>query len=105
MLSTQPCYAYDEANLQFTGGGNGPYYALIPKTEYSLFYLMGILSHPVFEAMIKAGASEFRGAYYSHGKQFIENLPIRSIDFDSTTPEKGYYDAIIKTTQEIIATK
>lgn len=105
VLSTQPCYAYDQANLQFTGGGNGPYYSLIPKTEYSLFYLMGILSHPVFEAMIKAGASEFRGAYYSHGKQFIENLPIRRIDFSSTTPEKGYYDAIIKTTQEIIATK
>jgi hypothetical protein len=105
VLSTQPCYVYDKANLQFTGGGNGPYYSLIPKTEYSLLYLMGILSHPVFEAMIKAGASEFRGAYYSHGKQFIENLPIRTIDSASNSPEKGYYDAIIKTTQDIITAK
>src|SRR5690606_24949905 len=96
VLSTKPGYVYDQENLQFTGGGNGPYYSLFTNSEYSLFYILGILAHPVIEAMVKSGASEFRGTYYSHGKQFIENLPIRKIDFDNPD-EKRQHDDIVKT--------
>lgn len=31
--------------------------------------------------MVRASSSVFRGGYYSHGKQFLENLPIPDIDF------------------------
>lgn len=104
VLSTKPGYVYDQENLQFTGGGNGPYYSLFTNSEYSLFYILGILAHPVIEAMVKSGASEFRGAYYSHGKQFIENLPIRKIDFDNPD-EKRQHDYIVKTVKQLINTK
>lgn len=104
VLSTKPGYVYDQNNIQFTGGGNGPYYSLFTHSDYSLFYILGILAHPVIEAMVKSGASEFRGAYYSHGKQFIENLPIRKIDFDNPSEKKQYND-IIKTVKQLIITK
>lgn len=104
VLSTKPGYIYDENNIQFTGGGNGPYYSLFTKSEYSLYYIIGILSHPIFEAMIKSRASEFRGAYYSHGKQFIENTPIRIIDFGNEK-EARLYAEIIKIVKELIKTK
>lgn len=104
VLSTKPSYIYDENNIQFTGGGNGPYYALTSHNDYSLLFILGIISHPLFEAMVKAGASEFRGAYYSHGKQFIENLPIKPIDFTNSN-QKEQHDNIVKTVKEIIATK
>ncbi|OWP83931.1 endonuclease [Flavobacterium davisii] len=104
VLSTKPGYVYDQENLQFTGGGNGPYYSLFTNSKYSLFYILGILAHPVIEAMVKSGASEFRGAYYSHGKQFIENLPIRKIDFDNLD-EKQQHDDIVKTVKQLINTK
>lgn len=104
VLATSPPYALDNGNLQFTGGGNGPYYALINNSEYSLLYFLGILSHPIFENKVKAGASEFRGAYYSHGKQFIENLPIRLIDFKDNN-DKRLYKSIIKTVTNLISTK
>lgn len=104
VLSTKPGYVYDQENLQFTGGGNGPYYSLFTHSDYSLFYILGILTHPVIEAMVKSGASEFRGAYYSHGKQFIENLPIRRIDFDNPD-EKRQHDDIVKTVKQLINTK
>lgn len=104
VLSTRPSYIYDDQDLQFTGGGNGPYYSLIPNDEYSIYYILGILSHPLFEKMVKAGASEFRGAYYSHGKQFIENIPIRLIDFKNKE-EKVSYEGIIKLVKELIRTK
>ena len=104
VLATSQPYALDNNDLQFTGGGNGPYYALINRSNYSLLYFLGILSHPLFENMVKAGASEFRGAYYSHGKQFIENIPIRQIDFKNTS-EKEKYNYIIKLVETLIKTK
>jgi hypothetical protein len=61
-----------------TGGGNGPYYMIRPRAPGSLsnLYLLAILNHPLSEAMVRCHTSVFRGGYYSHGKQFIENLPI-----------------------------
>lgn len=104
VLSTKASYIHDADNLQFTGGGNGPYYSLISNSEYSPLYILGILSHPLFEAMVKAGASEFRGAYYSHGKQFIENLPIKQIDFTDKAQVKQYNE-IVKTVGQLINAK
>ena len=54
--------------------------------------------------MVKSGASEFQGDYYSHGKQFIENLPIQIIDFNKKE-ELEIYKKIIKITKELIDTK
>ena len=104
VLSTKPGYVFDENNLQFTGGGNGPYYSLFTNSNYSLYYILGILAHPIFEVMVKSGASEFRGAYYSHGKQFIENLPIRQIDF-TNADEGKLHNEIVKTVKKLIGTK
>lgn len=104
VLSTHSNYILDNNNLQFTGGGNGPYYSLICNENYSPLYFLAILSHPIFETMVKSGASEFRGAYYSHGKQFIENIPIKKINF-SDPLDKKEHDNIVTIAKSIITTK
>lgn len=78
ILSTEARYGYDDANTIVTGGGNGPYYLIRPNgtTNVSLNYLLAVLNHPLSEAIVRKNTSTFRGGYYSHGKQFIENLPI-----------------------------
>ena len=78
VLSREPRYAYDETNTIITGGGNGPYYMIRAKDDapISTLYLLAILNHPLCEAMIRTNTSVFRGGYYSHGKQFIKDLPI-----------------------------
>ncbi|MDR2223136.1 MAG: N-6 DNA methylase [Flavobacteriaceae bacterium] len=98
VLSTKPNYVLDNKDIQFTGGGNGPYYSLLQTSEYSLYYIMGLLQHPIIEAMIKASTSEFRGDYYSHGKQFMENLPIAIIDFEKKEDKELYHsiESIVK---------
>jgi len=103
VLSLEPRYAYDDQDILFTGGGNGPYYGLrpLPDTELSIFYLQAILSHPVFEAMVKSIASTFRGGYKSHGKQFVQSLPIRQIDFTKRA-EKSSHDSIMTSVQQLI---
>lgn len=103
VLATQSPYVLDTQNLLFTGGGNGPYYGLLNKSNYSLLYFLGILSHPVIESMVKSGASEFRGSYYSHGKQFIEKLPIKKIDFTNGN-ELEKYEKVLKIVRNLINT-
>lgn len=78
VLSTEPRYAYDDSNIFVTGGGNGPYYLIRPrpKSRISIFYLLAVLNHPLSEAFVRTETSVFRGGYYSHGKQFIQTLPI-----------------------------
>lgn len=102
-LSLQARYGYDNNNICFTGGGYGPYYALRQKQSaaVSLFYILAILSHPVFDAMVQAGASQFRGNYCSYGKQFIENIPIKEIHFDQPD-DKDIYQRIVELVQQLL---
>ncbi|MEZ2443348.1 N-6 DNA methylase [Chitinophaga sp. RCC_12] len=104
VLSKEASYVFDEENIKFTGGGNGPYYSLLSHMEYSPLYFQAILAHPLFEGIIKSGASEFRGAYYSHGKQFMEKLPIRAINFTEPA-ERKLHDDIVQLVKQIIAAK
>lgn len=95
-LSLEPRYAIDLDNIVFTGGGNGPYYGLKMRqeTKISIYYLQALLSHPVIDAIVCARASDFRGGYKSHGKQFIQNLPVRLIDFDNDDEVKLHDDVV-----------
>jgi hypothetical protein len=78
-------YAYDDASIYFTGGGNGPYYGirwLADDNPHSLHYLQGLLGSPLLDFYLYKVSSPFRGGYWSYGKRFIEQLPMRTIDFD-----------------------
>ena len=76
-----------------TGGGNGPYYMIRPRPSVAIsnHYLLAVLNHPLSEAFVRTNTSPFRGGYYSHGKQFIENLPI-PIPSD---PERTSIEALV----------
>ncbi|MCR4322360.1 MAG: Eco57I restriction-modification methylase domain-containing protein [Candidatus Brocadiaceae bacterium] len=104
ILSTDPRYAYDDRNIVVTGGGNGPYYLIRPRkdTHLSIFFILAVLCHPLIEAMVRASSSAFRGGYYSHGKQFLESLPIPDIDFTNASM-KNNHDQIVSLSKKLIA--
>lgn len=78
ILSKAPKYSYDDSNIVVTGGGNGPYYLIRAKngSNQNLNFILAALCHPLSEALVRSKTSVFRGGYYSHGKQFIEDIPI-----------------------------
>lgn len=86
ILSLEPKYTYDDSNMVVSGGGNGPYYLVRPKdgSGMSIFYLLAVLCHPLNEAKVRSRTSVFRGGYYSHGKQFIEDLFVPKIKDDAS---------------------
>lgn len=97
VMSLGANYAYDDAATCFTGGGNGPYYGLMMNgsTKESVFYLQAVLNHPFVEAVLKQRSNFFGGGYYAHGKQYVDKLPIRRIDFDNAF-EVDCHDAIVE---------
>ena len=99
ILSLNARYSYDDTNVMVTGGGNGPYYMVRPRPEspVSSHYLMAVLHHPVSEAMVRTNTSVFRGGYYSHGKQFIEDIPI-------PVPTEAELSAIERVVAELVGT-
>jgi len=98
ILSLEPKYALDEDDIVVTGGGNGPYYLVRPHSlaMTDLYFLLAVLCHPVSEALVRSKTSVFQGGYYSHGKQYIENLPIPA----HTSDQKNYIAELV---QQVIA--
>lgn len=98
-LSLESRYAYDDRNTMVSGGGNGPYYLIrpIPGVQESNYFLMAILNHPLSEAFIRTRTSTFRGGYYSHGKQFIQNLPIPVVTSSQRTEIENLVSGLIET--------
>lgn len=96
ILSLEPRYTYDDQNIVVTGGGNGPYYLVRPKPEAdcSPYFLLAVLCHPLSEALVRTRTSVFRGGYYSHGKQFIEVLPVP----DATAGQRRNIDDLVTQT-------
>ncbi len=93
ILSLEARYAYDEDNIVMTGGGNGPYYLIRPRegADESNHFLLAVLHHPLCEAMVRMNTSPFRGGYYSHGKQFIEHLPVPP----ATPAQRGEIEGLV----------
>lgn len=107
VLSIEPRYSYDDVNTLFTGGGNGPYYMVRARDEAGLStrYLLAVLNHPLSEAFIRTNTSTFRGGYYSHGKQFIENLPVPVPDEAQQTEIEQRVAALITVQDELAAAR
>lgn len=72
-----PQYAWDPDGLIVPGGGSGPYYLIRPKSDSpSAEVLIALMSHPVIDAFVIAGARPFRGGYMVHSKQSLQDAPV-----------------------------
>lgn len=100
-------YAYDRCSIYFTGGGNGPYYGIrwaSPDELRSLHYLQALLNSRLLDFFHHRISTTFRGGYFSYGKQFIAQLPIRPINFGIAS-ERAEHDAIVNLVERILAAK
>ena len=103
VLSLESNYVYDKMNTMFTGGGNGPFYGMRKKenNQLSILYIEALLNHWFLESIVKRKSSYFRGGYYSHGKQYIQDLPMYNIDLDNEH-QKKIHDEIVDKVQKIM---
>ena len=105
VISLHGRYAYDEDKIYFTGGGNGPYYGILwsdVDNPHSLHYLQGLLTSKLLDAYLHSISSPFRGGYWSYGKRFIEQLPIRTINFSDPT-DKVRHDKMVELVERMLS--
>ncbi len=85
-IATGSCFAADlEGKYYFVGsggGGGGGYGITFPaETTLSYSYLLGVLNSKLLSACLKSVSTPFRGGYLALNRQYIEQLPIRAINF------------------------
>ncbi|MBK9161635.1 MAG: Eco57I restriction-modification methylase domain-containing protein [Nitrosomonadales bacterium] len=105
VISQTGRYAFDNNELYFTGGGNGPYYGVRWKDaadQHSLHYLQALLNSRLLDYILHSVSSPFRGGYWSYGKRFIEQLPVRAIDF-TNIQDRSTHDHAVALVEKMLA--
>jgi type I restriction-modification system DNA methylase subunit len=98
-IATGSCFAADlEGKYYFVGsggGGGGGYgITLRESTKFSYAYLLGLLNSKLLSGYLKGTSTPFRGGFIALNRQYIEQLPIRGIDF-SDPAEKARHDKMV----------
>ncbi len=105
-IGTGSCFALDsEGEFYFvgSGGGGGGGYGIIPhpEQEFSLYYLLGVLNSRLLDYFLKNTSTPYRGGYIALNKQYIEQLPVRIIDF-SNRQELARHDKMVSLVQTML---
>jgi len=79
----------------FVNVTTGGYGILVDNDKVSLPYLTALLNSRLLDFYLKRITTNFRGGYFAANKQYIEQLPIRLIDFDNPK-EKKFHDDLVK---------
>lgn len=87
-----------------SGGGGGGGYGILIKDSSTLKYefLLGLLNSKLLDHFLKKISSPFQGGYFAFSKQYIEQLPIRTIDF-SNPAEAASHERMVKLVETMLA--
>ncbi|MCL4275534.1 MAG: Eco57I restriction-modification methylase domain-containing protein [Anaerolineales bacterium] len=105
-LATGSCFAADlEGQYYFVGsggGGGGGYgISLLPDKEINYLYLLGVLNSKVISEFLKSISTTFQQGYYALNRQYIEQLPIRQINF-SDLADKARHDKMVSLVERML---
>ena len=82
MIKDLAAYYDQNDSFYFINVTTGGYGIIADETMISYPYLCGLLNSRLLDFYLKQVSTSFRGGYLAANKQFIEQLPIRTINFD-----------------------
>jgi type I restriction-modification system DNA methylase subunit len=91
-------------NYYFINVTTGGYGITMNDAAGSLAYLCALLNSPLLDFYFKQVSTNFVGGYFAANKQYIEQLPIRTIDF-SNSADKRRHDRIVDLVSQIQSAK
>jgi len=105
-IATGSCFATDLEGVYYfvgSGGGGGGGYGITLKegVEFSILYLLGHLNSKLLSHHLKAASTPFSGGYYALNRQYIEQLPIRPINF-SDPADKARHDRMVTLVEQML---
>jgi hypothetical protein len=105
-LANSACFAPDLVGKYFfvgSGGGGGGGYGIVlkPDEKMSYLYLLGLLNSALSTFYLKKISSTFRGGYIALNRQYIEQIPIRTINFTDPA-DKSRHDRMVSLVMQML---
>jgi len=94
MITDLAAYYDQSDNFYFINVTTGGYGITVEETTIRYPYLCGLLNSRLLDFYLKRVSTSFRGGYLAANRQFIEQLPIRAIDFSDPT-DKAHHDGMV----------
>jgi len=108
--SPKICVAQTVKRLEMTLDAEGEFYLhnvrvngiiLADSGEKNYYYVLALLNSALLDFIFKSGSVRHRGGHYAANRQFIENLPIRTLDL-SDPAEKAQHDALAELARRML---
>jgi len=105
-IANGACFTFDSKDFFYfmgSGGGGGGGYGIIlkPEEKMSYYYLLGLLNSALSTFYLKKISSTFRGGYIALNRQYIEQLPIRTINF-ADPADKTRHDRMVQLVTQML---
>lgn len=105
-IASQASFTYDSTDYYYfigSGGGGGGGYGITLKHESQIAYeyLLGLLNSKLLDTYLKTYSSPFSGGYYAYNRQYIEQLPIRPINFNDAA-DKAQHDKMVSLVERML---
>jgi len=94
MVTRLAAYLDSGDGFYFVNVTTGGYGITSTNSSVSLPYLCGLLNSRLLDFYFKTVTTTFHGGYFAANKQFIEQLPIRAINF-SDAADKACHDNVV----------
>jgi hypothetical protein len=80
-MITQLSAYYDDSDLYFVNVTTGGFGVTIAEQHGTMRYMTGLLNSRLLDGFMKSVSTNFRSGYLAANKQFLVQLPIRTINF------------------------
>jgi hypothetical protein len=101
MVTQLAAYLDRNDNFYFVNVTTGGFGITSDEKTGSLEYLCALLNSRLLDFYLKHVTTTFHGGYFAANKQFIEQLPVRQIDF-SFAQDKSRHDRIVSMVNQMV---
>ncbi len=105
-IANSASFTIDKTGVYYfvgSGGGGGGGYGITLKEDVgvSYEYILGLLNSKLIDMYLKTISSRFSHGYFAYNRQYIEQLPIKTINFKDKK-EKEKHDKIVDLVNNVL---
>ena len=106
-IASKSSFTLDSGNFYYFvgsgGGGGGGYGITLHLGEVLKYeYILGLLNSKLLDMFLRSLSSPFSSGYYAYNRQYIEQLPVRKIDFPDPA-DKARHDRMVAMVEQMLA--
>jgi len=106
-IAKSASFTLDSRDLYYfvgSGGGGGGGYGITLKSDEQMAYeyFLGLLNSNLLDTFLKSFSTPFSGGYFAYNRQYIEQLPVRVINF-SDPGDKTRHDRMVKLVEQMLS--